>query len=126
MSIKSTIKSLLSDTNEATYVALLVNGNQTWLSDHDRCHIEISLLNPILIGKDLVNGINGIPIKEFGREGQESLYSSYLDEARVGIHQWCKNPYKPIAIARLLYWLIWLYNYGANPIRVLIDHIKSM
>jgi hypothetical protein len=126
MSFKSAIKSILADSNESNYLPTQVGGRIINLSYHDRCHIEISKLNPILIGKDLVNGINGVPIKEFGREGEQSLYSPYLDEARVGIHQWCKQPTKLVAIARLAYWLLWLHQHKVNPIKVLIAHMQSM
>lgn len=125
MSIKSAIKSLLSDSNDTGYQEVEVNGSKVWLSNHDQCHIECSLLKPIYIGSTLVNGINGVPIKEFGREGKKSLYSAYLDECRVAIHQWCKLK-SPCSWIRLAYWSHWMVKQGINPIQVINSHVKSI
>ena len=120
-SVKSIVKSLLKDNNDTNYV--LLNGQ--WLSNHDQTHITVSKLNPISIGNSLVTGIHGISIPEFGREGQPALYSAYLDECRVAIHQMLTNR-TPISFVRGAYWGSWLLRKGINPLSVILAHRRSM
>lgn len=125
MSIKSLVKSFLSDNNEANYKLVEVGIEKKWLSNHDQAHIECSKLSSIQMGDTWVNGINGVSIPEFGREGLMPHYSAYFDECRVAIHQWCKKK-TPCSTARLVYYCYWMITNGVNPVTTILAHIKSM
>lgn len=120
--LKSFIKSLLGDKNEASYK--LVEG-YGWLSFHDQCHIEVSRLPSILICGEQVDGISGVSIPEFNREGLPAMYDGYLDEARVGIHQMLKYP-SICNLARGLYYCCWLLKREENPALVVWRHWQSL
>ncbi|MCA1990955.1 MAG: hypothetical protein LDL41_02755 [Coleofasciculus sp. S288] len=96
-----------------------------WLHYHDLFHLEVAQLERIRMGKDLVSGIHGINARVFHKSPLVEEYDSFLDEARIALHE---SLTRPTAFSQLkaLCWMILLMLQGINPIAVLIRHIKSM
>lgn len=125
MNIKQIVKNFLGDTNSTNYKLVEFAGKRQIMHEHDRAHVEVSKLQPILMGGDYVNGIDGIDLSIFHQNAHQAKYSGFLDEARVGIHQVfvCQ---KPIYFVRLVYWCLWLACQGINPVAVVIRHSRTL
>jgi hypothetical protein len=117
------LKKLLGDTNNTQYK--LCPHRQLVLCEHDRDHIAVSLLAPVVICGYSVDGISGIDIPEFHDYPSTPLYPGELDEARVAIHQVMVRP-SLLAVLRAGLWLVRIAKWGGNPIRVVADHYKSI
>jgi len=118
---KAAIKKVLGDSNESRYHKV----GDKWLSHHDCCHILISQLPRVRICGELVNGVNGVSIEEFGRAGLPAQYSPYLDECRVGIHQ-ALTESNPCSKVRGAFWCLWLLLKKENPLRVVMEHKAAL
>lgn len=96
-----------------------------FLSYHDLYHFEMSRLERILIGKDMVSGIHGFYSHIFHDAPIEIEYDGVLDEARLAVHEWMTrtsfyNTFK------LINWLIWFISQGINPFAVIFRHARSL
>jgi hypothetical protein len=92
---------------------------------HNLYHLEISQLDRILMGKDMVSGLNGFYSPMYHDEEFEPEYDGVLDEARVAVHEWWTRPgiYNTLKMIR---WSLWFIFAGMNPIAILYRHWKSL
>lgn len=95
------------------------------LDHHDFLHYEVSLLEPIQIGSDVVTGIHGICLWFLVDADIKPAYDGLLDEARVGIHEWATRPtiYNSF---KLMNWIIWFICQGINPFAVITRHLRTL
>ena len=96
-----------------------------FLTYHNLYHFEMSRLERILIGKDMVSGIHGFYSQMFHDTPIEIEYDGVLDEARLAVHEWMTrtsfyNTFK------LVNWSIWFVSQGINPFAVIFRHAKSL
>lgn len=96
-----------------------------FLTYHNLYHLEMSRLERILIGKDLVSGIHGFNSHMFHDNPIEIEYDGVLDEARLAVHEWMTRPsfYNTF---KVINWSIWLICQGINPIAVIFRHGRSL
>lgn len=92
---------------------------------HNLFHYEISLLERIQIGKDLVSGIHGFYSPMFHEGEIEPEYEGILDEARLTIHEWMTRT-SLFSTLKAFNWAICLISMGINPLVVVIRHGKSI
>jgi hypothetical protein len=92
---------------------------------HDLLHYEISLLDRIRIGKDMVSGIHGVCLPFFPDGPTVSEYDGLLDEARVAMHEWLTRP-TIYNTCKLFNWFVWLSSQRINPLAVLLRHYFSI
>lgn len=92
---------------------------------HDLYHLEVAQLERILMGKDWVSGIHGIKTEVFHDSTIVEEYDSFLDEARIAIHEGLTRT-TPFSVLKTLCWMTLLILQGINPVAVLLRHIKSM
>lgn len=110
---------------------LLKVGNQPvrvrgkWIHYHDLYHLEVSLLDRILIGRDWVSGIHGINSRVFHEAPIIEEYDSFLDEARIALHEALTRP-TAFSQLKALCWMTLLLLQGINPVAVLLRHLRSM
>lgn len=136
VSIKNVVKSALADDNNEFIVVRSEEwGCEAKVMLHDTVHLQVACLDPIDVKvykhgtwtTHQVDGISGVSIAEFGREGLPAEYDGELDEARTGIHQWFQQPTRVIYCVRAIYWCYYLMVvYKANPIRVVLDHARTV
>ncbi|MEP0885192.1 hypothetical protein NDI49_26945 [Trichocoleus sp. ST-U3] len=96
-----------------------------WIHYHDLYHLEVSLLERILMGRDWVSGIHGINAGVFHESTIIGEYDSFLDEARIAIHEALTRP-TPFSQLKALCWMTLLLLQGINPLAVLLRHLRSM
>lgn len=135
-SLKNVVKSALADDNNKYIVVKSAEwGVEAKVMLHDTVHLQVACLEPISIKvyKDgawythMVDGISGVSIAGFGREGLPALYDGELDEARTGIHQWFQDKTRPIYCVRMCYWCFFLTTvYKANAFKVVLDHARTV
>lgn len=92
---------------------------------HDFYHIEISNLDRIKIGKDMVSGIHGINSPYFHDSPIVEEYHSSLDEARVAVHEWLTQTSIANTL-KIFVWIIWFMLNDINPIHVICRHRKTL
>ena len=92
---------------------------------HDLYHLEVAQLERIQIGKHWVSGIHGINSRVFHASPIQEEYDSFLDEARIAMHEWLTRP-TAFSQLKLLCWMTLLILQGINPLAVLIRHMRSM
>ena len=92
---------------------------------HNLFHYEISRLERIQIGKDLVSGIHGFYSPMFHEKVIEQEYDGILDEARVTIHEWLTRT-SLFTTLKAFNWTIYLASIKINPIAVVIRHGTSI
>ena len=96
-----------------------------FVSYHNLYHFEVSRLERILIGKEMVSGIHGFYSDMFHDAPIEIEYDGVLDEARLAVHEWMTrmslyNTFK------LINWSIWLISQRINPFAVIFRHARSL
>lgn len=96
-----------------------------WLNYHDLYHLEVAQLERIQMGKDWVSGIHGINRPLFHDFPIEEEYDSFLDEARIAIHEGLTRP-SAFSQLKALCWLILLLLQGINSFAVIIRHWRSL
>ncbi|MER3495284.1 MAG: hypothetical protein C4323_25895, partial [Mastigocladus sp. ERB_26_2] len=74
---------------------------------HDLYHLEVAQLDRILMGKSWVSGIHGINTAVFHDAPIIAEYDSYLDEARIAIHEGLTRA-TAFSIVKTFCWLILL------------------
>ena len=96
-----------------------------FVSYHNLYHFEMSRLERILIGKDMVSGIHGFDSHMFHDAPIEREYDGVLDEARLAVHEWMTRPsfYNTF---KLINWSIWLMSQEINPLAVIFRHARSL
>ncbi|NJM72793.1 MAG: hypothetical protein HC862_23100 [Scytonema sp. RU_4_4] len=92
---------------------------------HDLYHLEVAQLQRIQMGKNWVSGIDGINATVFHDSPIVEEYESFLDEARIAIHEGLTRP-TAFSQLKAFCWMILLTLKGINPLAVLIRHIQSM
>ncbi|WP_427159399.1 hypothetical protein ACQFX9_25775 [Aliinostoc sp. HNIBRCY26] len=92
---------------------------------HDLYHLEVAQLERIQMGKNWVSGIHGINSRVFHASPIEEEYDSFLDEARIAIHECLTRP-TAFSQVKLLCWMTLLILQGINPFAVLIRHMRSL
>lgn len=92
---------------------------------HNLFHYEISCLERIQIGRDLVSGIHGFYSPMFHDTVIEPEYDGILDEARLTIHEWLTRT-SLFGTLKAFNWMICLASMKINPIDVVIRHGKSI
>lgn len=92
---------------------------------HNLFHYEVSLLERIQIGKDLVSGIHGFYSPMFHEQVIEPEYEGILDEARLTIHEWITRT-SLFSTIKAFNWMIFLASIKINPIAVVLRHGKSI
>ncbi len=102
---------------------LVVRGH--WIHYHNLYHLEISHLDRILMGKDLVSGLGGFYSPMYHDEEVPSEYDGVLDEARVAVHEAITRPsiYSTIKLFR---WSLWFLRQWMNPIAIIYRHWRSL
>ncbi len=92
---------------------------------HNLYHFEMSRLERILIGKDMVSGIHGFYSHMFHDAPIEIEYDGVLDEACLAVHEWMTRPsfYNTF---KLINWSTWLVSQGINPFAVIFRHARSL
>lgn len=95
------------------------------ISYHDLYHLEVAQLERIQMGTSWVSGIHGINTPVFHNSPIVEEYESYLDEARIAIHEGLTRPCA-FSFLKALCWMILLILKGINPLAVLLRHLKSM
>ena len=124
--IKNAVKAALNDNNNDDYgFVTLPDGGVRYMTKHDALHVEVANLPPILMGKDMVNGIDGIDMDVFHDQPFTARYNGYLDEARVGVHQ-CMTTFNLMNVVRAGYWCAWLALHGINPVAVCVRQYMAM
>jgi hypothetical protein len=96
-----------------------------WVHYHDLYHLEVSQLERILMGKDWVSGIHGINSRLFHESPIVEEYDSFLDEARIALHEALTRP-TAFSQLKALCWMTLLLFQGINPFAVLLRHLRSM
>lgn len=96
-----------------------------FVSYHNLYHFEMSRLERILIGKDMVSGIHGFYSHMFHDAPIETEYDGVLDEARLAIHECMRQP-SLYNILKLINWSRWLLLQGINPFAVIFRHARSL
>jgi hypothetical protein len=115
--VMGVLKRLIGDTNESKYTQV----GSMWLSHHDCCHLEVSSLPALPMGRVMVTGIAGVCIPEFGNAHHTPEYDGQYDECRVAIHQALVYP-SPCGYLRLFKWYLWMMSRGINPISTVMVH----
>lgn len=95
------------------------------LDYHDLYHLEVSFLERIQIGKDMVSGIHGINSPVLHEFPITEEYNGIFDEVRVAMHECLTRP-SIFSLFKAIFWFFWLITQGINPITVIVRHIKSM
>ncbi len=95
------------------------------LDYHDLYHLEVSFLERIQIGKDMVSGIHGINSPVLHEFPITEEYNGIFDEVRVAMHECLTRP-SIFSLFKAIFWFFWLIKQGINPITVIVRHIKSM
>jgi hypothetical protein len=95
------------------------------LDYHDLYHLEVSFLERIQIGKDMVSGIHGINSPVLHEFPITEEYNEIFDEVRVAMHECLTRP-SIFSLFKAIFWFFWLITQGINPITVIVRHIKSM
>ncbi|WP_242048776.1 MULTISPECIES: hypothetical protein [Nostocaceae] len=72
-----------------------------------------------------MSGIHGINSRVFHASPIKEEYDSFLDEARIAIHEWLTRP-TAFSQLKLLCWMTLLILQGINPFAVLIRHMRSL
>lgn len=96
-----------------------------WVHYHDLYHLEVGQLERILMGRDWVSGIHGINSRLFHESPIIEEYDSFLDEARIAIHEALTRP-TAFSQLKALCWMTLLLLQGINPLAVLLRHRRSM
>ena len=96
-----------------------------YICNHDLYHLEISHLERIQIGKEMVSGIHGINSPIFHDVPITEEYESFLDEARVAFHEWLTRT-SLINTFKAFLWMNWLIFNGINPFAVVYRHYKTL
>lgn len=96
-----------------------------WIHYHNLYHLEISRLDRILMGKDMVSGLGGFYSSMYHDEELPPEYDGVLDEARVAVHEAMTRP-SIYSTLKLLRWCGWFIRQGMNPIAILYRHWKSL
>lgn len=102
---------------------LLIRGYE--YNYHNLFHYEISLLERIQMGKDLVSGIHGFYAPMFHEKVIEPEYEGILDEARLTLHEWMTRT-SLFSTLKAFNWMIFLVSAKINPLAVIIRHGKSL
>ena len=92
---------------------------------HDFYHLEVSQLERIKMGKDMVSGIHGINSPYFHEKPIIEEYDSSLDEGRVAVHQWLTKT-SVASTFKILIWIIWFLLNRINPIAIIWRHRQSL
>jgi hypothetical protein len=88
-------------------------------------HLEVAQLERIQIGKNWVSGIHGTNSQVFQASPIKEEYDSFLDEARIAIHEALTRPTARRQL-KLLCWMTLLISQGINPLTVLIRNMRTM
>ncbi|NJL36179.1 MAG: hypothetical protein HC840_32155 [Leptolyngbyaceae cyanobacterium RM2_2_4] len=102
-----------------------VKVRSVWIHYHDLYHLEVAQLDRIQMGNHWVSGVNGINGRVFHNAPIVEEYDSFLDEARIAIHESLTRP-SAFSQLKLLCWIGLLLIQGINPLAVIIRHIKSL
>ncbi|WP_199313527.1 hypothetical protein [Leptolyngbya sp. FACHB-671] len=102
-----------------------VKVRNVWIHYHDLYHLEVAQLDRIQMGNHWVSGVNGINGRVFHDAPIVEEYDSFLDEARIAIHESLTRP-SAFSQLKLLCWIGLLLIQGINPLAVIIRHIKSL
>ncbi|WP_199296267.1 hypothetical protein [Trichocoleus sp. FACHB-591] len=102
-----------------------VKVRNVWIHYHDLYHLEVAQLDRIQMGNYWVSGVNGINGRVFHDAPIVEEYDSFLDEARIAIHESLTRP-SAFSQLKLLCWLGLLLIQGINPWAVIIRHTKSL
>lgn len=102
-----------------------VKVRNVWIHYHDLYHLEVAHLDRIQMGNHWVSGVNGINGRVFHNAPIVEEYDSFLDEARIAIHESLTRP-SAFSQLKLLCWIGLLLIQGINPLAVIIRHIKSL
>jgi hypothetical protein len=102
-----------------------VKVRNVWIHYHDLYHLEVAQLDRIQMGNHWVSGVNGINGRIFHNAPIVEEYDSFLDEARIAIHESLTRP-SAFSHLKLLCWIGLLLIQGINPLAVIIRHIKSL
>jgi hypothetical protein len=92
---------------------------------HDLLHYEVSLLERIRIGQDMVSGIHGICLPIFPNVPKQSEYDGVLDEARVAFHEFLTRP-SVYNTFKLVNWFVWLFKNQMNPFSIMYLHYGTL
>ncbi len=102
---------------------LIVRGFK--INYHDLYHLEVAQLERIQMGKSWVSGIHGINTRVFHDYPIVEEYESFLDEARIAIHEMATR-FTAFSFIKALCWMILLSLNGINPLAVTIRHLQSL
>ncbi|WP_199333451.1 hypothetical protein [Oculatella sp. FACHB-28] len=102
-----------------------VKVRNVWIHYHDLYHLEVAQLDRIQMGNHWVSGVNGINGRVFHDAPIVEEYDSFLDEARIAIHESLTRP-SAFSQLKLLCWMGLLLIQGINPLAVTIRHMKSL
>ncbi|MEP0873689.1 hypothetical protein NDA01_28555 [Trichocoleus desertorum AS-A10] len=102
-----------------------VKVRNVWIHYHDLYHLEVAQLDRIQMGNHWVSGVNGINGRVFHDAPIVEEYDSFLDEARIAIHESLTRP-SAFSQLKLLCWLGLLLVQGINPLAVIVRHMKSL
>jgi hypothetical protein len=102
-----------------------VKVRNVWIHYHDLYHLEVAQLDRIQMGNHWVSGVNGINGRVFHDTPIVEEYDSFLDEARIAIHESLTRP-SAFSQLKLLCWIGLLLIQGINPWAVIIRHMKSL
>ncbi len=92
---------------------------------HDLFHFEVAQLDRIRMGNAWVSGIHGIRKGVFHATDVPEEYDSFLDEARIAIHEALTRP-SPFSIIKAGCWMLLLLLQGINPFAVCLRHWRTM
>jgi hypothetical protein len=92
---------------------------------HDLYHLEVAQFERIQMGRHHVSGIHGINQSIFHRSPIVEEYDSFLDEARIAIHECLTRP-SPFSQLKAFCWMILLLLQGINPVAVFVRHVRSL
>ncbi len=102
-----------------------VKVRNVWIHYHDLYHLEVAQLDRIQMGNHWVSGVNGINGRVFHDAPIVEEYDSFLDEARIAIHESLTRP-SAFSQLKLLCWIGLLLIQGINPLAVIMRHIQSL
>ena len=88
---------------------------------HDLYHLEVAQLEIIRMGKYLVRGIHGINTAVFYNYKIIEEYDSFLDEARIVIHEGLTRT-TLFNFLKALIPMLWLILQDINPLALLMPH----
>jgi hypothetical protein len=102
-----------------------VKVRNVWIHYHDLYHLEVAQLDRIQMGNYWVSGVSGINGRVFHDAPIVEEYDSFLDEARIAIHESLTRP-SAFSQLKLLCWIGLLLIQGINPLAVILRHVKSL